>query len=220
MTVAEEWKPDNIESVGRGYSSSRFSMEHVVSIYDPCGRIALLIVPLNYEERYLTVVAQENTLNNYLDSSRPQTSASSAPTYSEKFLVDNKKQAEIHVYPEVAGKVVPLKTPYPNAVAHNQEQGAFLPLAPHRRYCRMSKKAFLIVLGVVAIAVVRVAAGAIGASLGSRKSPKDTITSLLRVLVHSKSLLPQHSSVNDPESWIVFGLSKAFTDLWIGVKAA
>jgi hypothetical protein len=83
----------------------------------------------------------------------------------------------------------------------------------------MSKKAFLIVLGVVAIVVVRVAAGAIGASLGSRKSPKDAITSLLRVLVHSKSLLPQHSSVNDPESWIVFGLSKAFTDLWVGVKA-
>ena len=82
-----------------------------MSIYDPCGRIALLIVPLNYEERYLTVVTQENTLNNYLDSSRPQTSASSAPTYSEKFLVDNKEQAEIHVYPEVAGKVVPLKTP-------------------------------------------------------------------------------------------------------------
>jgi hypothetical protein len=84
----------------------------------------------------------------------------------------------------------------------------------------MSKKAFLIMLGVAAIAAVRVVAGAIGAALGSRTSSKDTITSLLRVLVHNKSLLPQHSLVNDPESWIVFGLSKASTDLWVGVNAA
>ena len=183
-------------------------MERVVSIYDLCGRIALLIVPKNYEERCPTVVAQENTANNYPDHSRPQTSASFAPVYSEKFLVDNKKQAEIHVYPEVAGKVVPLKTPYPNAVAPNQEQSTSPP-APHRRYCGMSKNSFLIALGAAAIVVVGVVAGAICAALGSRKSSKDMVTSLIRVLVHSKSLLPQHSSVNDPENWIVFGLSDA-----------
>ncbi|KAH8784406.1 hypothetical protein BGZ57DRAFT_925402 [Hyaloscypha finlandica] len=93
------------------------------------------------------------------------------------------RQAEIHVYPEVAGKVVPLKTPYPNAVAPNQEQSTSPP-APHRRYCGMSKNSFLIALGAAAIVVVGVVAGAICAALGSRKSSKDMVTSLIRVLVH------------------------------------
>jgi len=73
----------------------------------------------------------------------------------------------------------------------------------------MSKNSFLIALGAAAIVVVGVVAGVICAALGSRKSSKDMVTSLIRVLVHSKSLLPQHSSVNDPENWIVFGLSDA-----------
>lgn len=126
------------------------------------------------------MVTKENTPAKHLYDSQgtPQTSASAAPPYNEKFPVDNKNQAGAHVYPEVAGKDVPPQSYYPNAVTPNpDEQDAILAPKRSRRYCGMSRKAFLIVLVVVALVVVGAVAGAIGGVLGSKKTTKDESSS-------------------------------------------
>ena len=78
----------------------------------------------------------------------------------------------------MAGKDVPPQSYYPNAVTPNSdEQDVILAPERSRRYCGMSKKAFLIVLVVVALLVVGAVAGAIGGVLGSKKTTKDESSS-------------------------------------------
>jgi hypothetical protein len=78
------------------------------------------------------------------------------------------------VYPEVAGKDVPLQSYHPNQAAPGEEQDGNLPPTPPWRYCGMSKKVFLIVLIAAVVLVVAIVAGAVGGAVSSRKSSKNT----------------------------------------------
>jgi hypothetical protein len=77
------------------------------------------------------------------------------------------------VYPEVAGKDVPLQSFHPNVVAPDEGHDGHLLLMPPRRYCGMTKKVFLIVLIAAAVLVVAIVAGAVSGAVSSRKSSKN-----------------------------------------------
>jgi len=85
-------------------------------------------------------------------------------------LIDNKKDAEANVYPELVEKDVPLPSFYPNAVAPNDEKEAFLLPSPALIYSGMSKKVFIIVLIGVALVVVGVVGGIMDRVLNSQSS--------------------------------------------------
>ena len=76
------------------------------------------------------------------------------------------------MYPEVAGKDVPLQSYHANSAVPDEEQDDYLPPTLPRSYCGKSKKLLVIVL-IAAVVVVAIVGGAVGGTLSSRKASKN-----------------------------------------------
>lgn len=129
----------------------------------------------NYEERYPTVVDTTNTPQLF-----PQALAEDSPRYST--IVDQKKPsiAVASGYPEAVTPIDPYSKSaavYQNAVVRNEdvqvESMGDDRSGGGKRYCGMSKPAFLLVLVLVIVLIVGAVGGAVGGVLAG-KSKKAT----------------------------------------------
>lgn len=131
----------------------------------------------NYEEQYPTVVDAQNTPHQFAQA----TAEESAPKYSAQpqFPVDYKKPwtPQKDAYPEVitSREIDPA---YPNAIPPKDEvYQEPLGKAGEKRYCGLSKKAFLIAIVVLLVVIAGAVGGAIGGVLAGRNKKDTVVTS-------------------------------------------
>lgn len=131
----------------------------------------------NYEEQYPTVVDAQNTPHQL-----PQAvTEESAPKYSAQpqYPVDYKKPPtpQKDAYPEVVASRE-IDPAYPNAIPPKDEVFQEpLGKAGEKRYCGLSKKAFLIVLVVLLVVIAGAVGGAIGGVLAGKNKKDSAVTS-------------------------------------------